>query len=628
MSVVTTKYPHLLETHVKYWVWGEDIEIMGIVQVSSNGVLLENVTVLSPTTFSIVTTFSILGNVEEGSYLYYPDIPSPAYLATMLCKELNASCYKIADAFNVTFDQERGLFCIAISRHAEVILRDAVLVVSNILSLSQYLGFGNGCNLVFAKQSKPFFIYASEAPRPVSFVEITPGNYTSVDLANEINYQFNKMYFEPILSESTDQQYRLQFGTDFGEIKTVYIPPGLYNPVTLAATLTNQFETVWPEGKIVTEWHLEDHVFSISSLNHTNFSLECQPSSSTNIANRLGFEPIRYTTDTVYVSDTPVEVFWYYDSQNQIRYQSSICTTTVNQKSLKFSYNLSRPLGLSNLWTTCKLKSTQAVISNEKRAHGFQVGDIVNLITKNFSGRFPVVSVPSGTEFVLDIGNSSTLTENTLSLDGFTFTGGPTTVVLNTTFSELDVDDPVVFKGYSGKVTFVNATHTTIDFSPNELPSEYISIIFTTTDFLLVPLNVYSNVVPKLNLMFSYKSCGLKSSILGFPASDLLWSGTDTYSSPFTYRLEAASYVLVQLLDPIGSSRIEHNYKGDNKMNLLGKIVILPHPWLDRFYPMKSTFCTEIRLEQVHIRLLNPDHTLYQLHGHEWSATIRLNTIN
>jgi hypothetical protein len=175
MSVVTTKYPHLLETHVKYWVWGEDIEIMGIFQVSSNGVLLENVTVLSPTTFSIVTTFSILGNVEEGSYLYYPDIPSPAYLATMLCKELNASCYKIADAFNVTFDQERGLFCIAISRHAEVILRDAVLVVSNILSLSQYLGFGNGCNLVFAKQSKPFFIYASEASRPV--VEITPGNF-------------------------------------------------------------------------------------------------------------------------------------------------------------------------------------------------------------------------------------------------------------------------------------------------------------------------------------------------------------------------------------------------------------------------------------------------------------------
>jgi hypothetical protein len=300
----------------------------------------------------------------------------------------------------------------------------------------------------------------------------------------------------------------------------------------------------------------------------------------------------------------------------------------VNQKSLKFSYNLSRPLGLSNLWTTCELKSTQAVISNEKRAHGFQVGDIVNLRNKNFSGRFPVVSVTSGTEFVLDIGNSSILTENTISLDGFTFTGGPTTVVLNTTFSELDVDDPVVFKGYSGKVTNITPTDTTIDFSPNELPSEYISIIFTTTDFLLVPLNVYSNVVPKLNLMFSYKSCGLKSSILGFPASDLLWSGTDTYSSPFTYRLEAASYVLVQLLDPIGSSRIEHNYKGDNKMNLLGKIVILPHPWLDRFYPMKSTFCTEIRLEQVHIRLLNPDHTLYQLHGHEWSATIRLNTIN
>ena len=622
MSVVTTKYPHLLQTHVKYWVWGEDIEVIGndrTLPVSNIGVLSDDVTVLSPTTFSIV-------GVVTGGHLHYPDIPSPAYLATMLCKELNASCYKIADAFNVTFDQERGLFCIALSRQAEVILRDAVLLASNMFSLSQYLGFGTSCNLSFSKQSKPFFIYASESPTPVSFVEITPGNYTSVGLANEINYQFNKMYFEPIVGI----EYRLQFGTDFGEMRTVCIPSGLYNPVTLAATLTSQFETVWPEGNIVTEWHLEDHVFSISSLNRTNFSLECQPFSSTNIASRLGFEPIRYTTDTLYVSDTPVEVFWYNDSQHHIRYQSSICTTTVNEKALKFSYNLSRPLGLSNLWTTCKRNGTQAIISNKERAHGFQVGDIVNLTTtQNLSGRFPVVSVPSGTEIVLDIG-TSTLTENTLSLATFTFSDGltNTSVVLNTIFSELALFDTVVFKGYSGKVTNITAVDTTIDFSPRELPPEFKHIIFTITDFLLVPLNVYSNVVPKLNLMFSYKVCGLKSSILGFPAFDLLWSGTDTYSSPFTYRLEAASYVLVQLIDPIGSSRIEHYYKGDNKTNLLGKIVILPHPWLDRFYPMKSTFCTEIRLEQVHIRLLNPDHTLYQLHGHEWSATIRLNTIN
>jgi hypothetical protein len=625
MAVVTTKYPHLLQTHVTYWDWGEDLEILAdddVIPVSSNGVLLEGVTILSPTTFSIV------GHVPSG-YLQYPDIPSPAYLATMLCKELNASCYKIADAFNVTFDLEKGVFCLAISRHAEVILRDAVLVVSNVLSLSHYLGFGSSSsNLTFAKQTKPFYIYATEAPRPVSFVEVSPGNYTSVDLATEINYQFNKMYFEPIVGESTEQ-YRLQFGTNFGEIKTVYIPPGLYNPVTLAATLTNQFETVWPEGNIITEWHLEDHVFSISSLNHHNFSLECQPSSSTNIANRLGFEPIRYTTDTLYVSDTPVEVFWYYDSQNKVRYQSSLCTTTVNQKALKFSYNLSRPLGLSNLWTSCELKGTQAMISNKERAHGFQVGDIVNLNNKNVSGRFPVVLVSSGTEFVLDIGNSS-FTKNTLNLNGLMFSAGltSTSVVVGYNFPELALLDIVVFKGYPGKVIIIDPAQTTIEFSPNELPPEYKDRTFTITDFLLEPLNVYSNVVPKLNLMFSYKVCGLKSSILGFPALDLLWSGTDTYSSPFTYRLEAASYVLVQLMDPIGSARIEHYYKGDNKSNLLGKIVILPHPWLDRFYPMKSTFCTEIRLEQVHLRLLNPDHTLYQLHGHEWSATFRLNTIN
>jgi len=632
IAIITTKYPHLLETHVKYWIWGEEIEIIGndnIYTISQHGSLDDDVTILSPNTFSVVVNTNDL----VGGYLHFPDIPSPAYLATILSKELSASFYKIADAFIVTFDQDKGVFCITISRHAELIFKDAALIVNNTSSLAPFLGFGSVCNQIFAKQNKPFSIYASESLYCISSVEITPGNYIALDVASEINYQFNKLYFEPNIANVTStDEYRLQFGTDLGDIRTVSIPSGLYNPVTLAVTLTNQFNKVWPEGNILTEWHLEDHVFSIYSLNHTLFSLECQTSSLTNIANKLGFEQIRYTTDTIYISDSPVEVFWYRDSQGLDRYQSSICTTTVHQTALKFFYNLSRPLGLSYLSTTCKVSGTQSSITNEERAHGFQVGDIVTVSTMNLSTnqqmqRFPVISVLSGTTFILDT-SSSNIIDNSISLNLRTFTGTSTIVILDTVFPNLTVTDIVIFKGYSGKITEINTTTTTIYFSPNELPLEYIGIIFTIDDVLLLPLNVFSNVVPKLNLMFSKKLCGLKSYILGFPALDVLWSGTDTYSSPFTYRLESASYVLVQLLEPICSARIEHNYKGDNKINILGKIVILPHPWLDRFYPMKSTFFTEIRLEHVHIRLLNPDHTLYQLHGHEWSATIRLNTIN
>jgi hypothetical protein len=120
----------------------------------------------------------------------------------------------------------------------------------------------------------------------------------------------------------------------------------------------------------------------------------------------------------------------------------------------------------------------------------------------------------------------------------------------------------------------------------------------------------------------------LKPSIIGFGQYDLMWAGRSSLQSPFTYRLQASTYVLLEMVHPHGNTHIEHRNGGDNRTTILGKIVTLKDPFLDRFYPMKASFFTGIRLDYFQFRLLNPDHSLYKLHGHDWQATFRLHAVD
>lgn len=131
---------------------------------------------------------------------------------------------------------------------------------------------------------------------------------------------------------------------------------------------------------------------------------------------------------------------------------------------------------------------------------------------------------------------------------------------------------------------------------------------------------------PSMSLFTSPNNVQIvKPNILGFGTRDILWRGPGTHiCGPFAFRMIPYTYVLLEMVSPVGSARIEHRYRSDHKTTILAKILLSFEPELERFFPMRATFFGGARLTQFHFRILNPDHTLYQLHGQPWRATFRL----
>lgn len=131
---------------------------------------------------------------------------------------------------------------------------------------------------------------------------------------------------------------------------------------------------------------------------------------------------------------------------------------------------------------------------------------------------------------------------------------------------------------------------------------------------------------PSMSLFTSLNNAEIvKPEILGFGTCDLLWGGPGSHlSGPYAFRMVPFTYVLLEMLTPEGSARIEHRFQSDHKTTILAKLLLNYEPILERFFPMRATFFTGTRVTKFHFRLLNPDHTLYLLHGQPWRATFRL----
>jgi hypothetical protein len=245
-----------------------------------------------------------------------------------------------------------------------------------------------------------------------------------------------------------------------------------------------------------------------------------------------------------------------------------------------------------------------------------------------------VQSITSGIEFVAEFG-TNLLPNNEIPTVGKTITqidteGKVISIDSGSLVSPFVISDTILVtcQGvvYVGVIISVTLLSTEIDLSPNIFPADCFGATSSTTT-IQGPITVQHISGPTTSLLVSgSNSCSIKPSILGFGDNDLMWNGGTVLESPYTYRLQATTYILLEMVYPIGSSHIEHRYKNDNRTTILGKIITLFDPFLDRFYPMKATFYTGIKLEYCHFRLLNPDHTLYKLHGHNWQATFRLYT--
>jgi hypothetical protein len=97
--------------------------------------------------------------------------------------------------------------------------------------------------------------------------------------------------------------------------------------------------------------------------------------------------------------------------------------------------------------------------------------------------------------------------------------------------------------------------------------------------------------------------------------------------SRFPVDLRGPTYVMMQIVDPVGSAQCEHVGADGTASGYIGKCVFMsifrtlhePAPRVMRFFSGR-------RVTEIHVRLLNPDGTLYELHGMHWSATFLFKT--
>jgi hypothetical protein len=136
-----------------------------------------------------------------------------------------------------------------------------------------------------------------------------------------------------------------------------------------------------------------------------------------------------------------------------------------------------------------------------------------------------------------------------------------------------------------------------------------------------------------VNLYFA-RDCAAENSILphifGFVEKDVMWQpefGDSGIISPSCFNLDWPSYLLLEVIDPNGATHNQHNWEDDNKPRIFGKIILYPQYRMERMFPIQM-YLPDLRiLNRMKFALLNPDHSLYQLHGKNWSCTIVMHVV-
>ena len=515
-------------------------------------------------------------------------------------------------------------------------VQDAVVVVHGFDSLGHLLGFAQSNHALFGRQGQAGAV-AADAPLGTHCVALSAGNYEASQLVQEVERVMNCTYFE---IEDSASSHRLSIMNDIGVVVAVVVPPGMYTPQTLAVTLTELLARAWPAGELEVTYDSCEYLYAFDSRVEKVFSLLFDDPTLTTVADQLGFQPFRYGSDTYYEATDQRGCLGGFSSRcsaadPMIRFPNTILQMIDEQKASRFNLYFCGPPPLPVVTTTIAVEWPDGIlirVSNPTQAHGFQVNDIARMRVMGEVFDLVVADVVSGTEFLASLG-SITLPVMDLALTGYMISHVRDFQVIRIDLVAIPygVGEWIFLlcdgETYVCKITEVTSGYVELDLTPETIPSACLGVVGQQPGLSIRGTVQIEHVgVPSVSLLMGLGNpCQIKPMLLGFGPVDMLWNGPGCIRAPFVYRLQTSEYILLEMTYPAqGSARIEHRAGDDNRTTILGKIITLTDPHLDRFYPMMATFYAGTRLEYFEFRLLNPDHSLYQLHGHDWQATFRL----
>lgn len=675
--LITTQFPHALHA-MDVWNWGDTMRLVsiGVVGnasilnsanahlsiVSSNQFQLSNLTV--PT--DIVSNMFPMNTSGYFGYVLAPGIPGPVYLAQIVTALLNEELDEYASTNGVLtshvrifYDLQQGQFVLKVEARAispSQTIVDPVAIGQGFQSnptLAFIMGFGNCCiantrelqNFVASNPNKGHpsllqkqyprsgSLQATFGPLFRSFIDLDIGDYDSVQaLGFDVELNWNRFWFDPSCTVQTQTTYRFVFTDACGNCFVFLIPFGLYTPEQFAQFLQTQMNVATGTNIYQVIYDTTTCRFTFSTTNNAVFGVKFGdtpfvvynpnndlkepipvqiyqvPPQFATIAVRMGFDNVDYRGQSSYTSIRPVCVpkkqLVCSETTSSVRRFQFVSQWRVDGSSIRL---LSRRRFAVYAFTPTLNGATLTVVNNQllittPLANGFQVDDVVKVtIASGLTVFLRIVSLNDPFNAVADV--------NVNVLTALGVAPGPVTAcvenaalpVINLYLSQnlynsnLKSDTPAMAACTSGVPCNSNPNHS----------------------------NANGLIAPRL---------------LGFGAEDVLWEAAIGF--PIIGLSDVVLQFPDQLLILIGFdngdvcyTHSSHLWKftpqGEDVKTVLAFVQNHHHNTMmwERFVPNTIHLASPTKVGHFKFVILNPDHTLYQLHNEDWSGTLNVQVV-
>ncbi len=580
--IFTTAFEHGLDLRA-YWNWGAPIQLVSTNLTDSSLTQLTaanpNLVVLSATEFQLRNApgpYPESGGVY--GYVHAPPIASPAYLANIV----NAALALVAPGeFQVTYNLNTGRFTFqSTARQTGTCTTDPPLKSQSITlliptsnCLAALMGFG--CGNVPVPTVAPPSDCKTDGVCPVPLLEggfgyqcfsqirITPGNYLADGMMSQLNLQWNRFYFDGGLANNPANRPVFVFSAANGAAVQVPIEYGLYTPDTFAEYLQNEMSALDPLGNAyLVTWDMATGLFCFASANGTPFGLEFTDSAETFNPAVIGYDVMSYRGQSRYCSTTPFQVPTAVccGSSTSARFSSYVFATRNNGHQMRFTIEVNPPRYVASATLT-------------------DVGDGIAELTS--TGNVLAHGLqPEDAVNVLDTGSGVTYQLRVVEV----------------------IDAFRLRAEIAGVSAFVGAVNLPVSFGMADP---------VTASLLWSDQARPNRLYPRF---------------LGYGNQDALYNGSPpVFVSPYSHDLDPPRSVLLVVDDPNGATHTNHAWGENNIPNVLGKIILYPQFRLERSLPMTMYLAEVVQVTRMHFLFVNPEnHTPYQFHGKNWSATINM----
>ncbi len=673
--LITTQFPHALNL-ADLWNWGDPIRLVSIGVVGAAAILNSSnahLSIVSSNQFQlsglgpadIVGTFPVDGSGFFG-YVLAPGIPGPVYLAQIVSTALNLELDEYASANGVLvshvriyYDLQQGQFvfvveALKISPTQDIV--DPVAIGEGFQSnptLAFIMGFGNCCiantrqlqnQILIANDRGHPSLIQKELPRsgalratfgPLfrTFLDLDIGDYDSPNsLGFDVEMNWNRFWFDPSCTVQTQTTYRFVFTDACGVCYVFLVPFGLYTPEQFAQFLQTQMNLATGTNIYQVSYNTQTCRFTFSTTNGAVFgvkfgdtpfivfnpqndlkeSIPVQiyqvPPQFTTVAVRMGFDNVDYRGLASYTSIRPVCVpkkqLVCSETTTPVRRFQFVAQWRVDGSSIRLVqrrrfavYAFTPTLN----GATLSLSGGQLLITTPL-ANGFQVNDVVKVtIASGVSFYLRIISLVDPFNAIADV--------NADILAALGVTPGPVTACVE-----------------NAALPIINLYLSQNLYNSN-LKSETPAMAACTSG---VPCNSNPN---------NFSGNGLIAPrILGFGAEDVLWEAAIGF--PFVGLADVVLNYPDSILILIGFdngdvcyTHTSHLWKfapqGQDVKTVLAIVQNHSHHTLtwERFVPNTIHLASPTKVGAFKFVILNPDHTLYQLHNQDWSGSLNLQVV-